>query len=141
MKNLTTKEGRTDAINTIEKSFLTALRVSECDIADDAVCIVERTCIKLGIAAIGDYKKKGYKVEFASEISLYAAEQNSTFRRRENEINFGSSGCFTPEVRASYWRTVHAASILKKWTTVTEIINDHCAMYADLEKNLQHQSN
>ena len=71
---------------------------------------------------------KGFKIAFASEITLYAAAPN--------KIYFGSSGSFNPTVRESYWRTIHAASILKRWELATKIINLHCNMYADLEKQI-----
>lgn len=132
MKDLTTKEGRMAAITAIEKSFLEALRRNLFDVAKDAVCRVEKHMIELGIQS----EKKGWKLAFASEISLYAADADAMFGRKENEINFGSSGSFTPEQRESYWRTVHAASIIKNWKVATEIINEHCKAYADLEKEI-----
>lgn len=136
MKNLTTEKGRRDAIKNIEENFLSELRTNGFDIAEDAVCNVHKNSIELGISAIGNDKKNGYKMAFSSDISLYASDLNSIFGRKENEINFGSSGCFTPKTRESYWRTIHAASILKNWDLSTTIINKHCNMYADLENEI-----
>jgi hypothetical protein len=130
MKDLTTKEGRVAEMVKIENSFLTTLRANGFDIAPDAVCRINKSSIELGIAATGAYADKGFKMAFASDILLYSAEPG----RKENEINFGSSGRFTPEVRESYWRTIHAASLLKNWKMASEIINTHCRMYAELEK-------
>lgn len=136
MKDLKTQEGRTAEIKAIENSFLISLRGNSFDVCPDAVCKISRNSIELGIAATGSYMDKGFKMAFASDIQLYSAEPDSIFGRKENEINFGSSGSFSPEREESYWRTVHAASILKNWAMASEIINTHCKMYADLEKEI-----
>ena len=132
MENLKTQEERLLAIKAIGDSFLTSLRGNGFDVCPEAVCSVNRSSIELGIAATGAYMDKGFKLAFASEISLYACDHDDMFGRKENEINFGSSGVFTPSVKESYWRTVHAASILKNWDLACEIVNFHCKMYADL---------
>ncbi len=134
MKDLTTKEGRIAEVEKLENSFLLTLKGNGFDVSPDAVCRINKSSIELGISGTGDYMDKGSKMAFASDITLYAAEPDNIFGRKENEINFGSSGCFTPEVKESYWRTVHAASLLKNWDIVSDIVNTHCKMYADLEK-------
>ena len=137
MKDLKTQEGRTTEIKAIENSFLITLRGNSFDVCPDAVCSVNRNSIELGIAATGSYMEKGFKMAFASDIQLYAANPDDIFERKEaNEINFGSSGSFNPSVSESYWRTIHAASILKNWEMACEIVNTHCKMYADLEKEI-----
>lgn len=139
MKDLTTKEGRSAEIEKLENSFLKTLKSNGFDVAPDAVCRINKNSIELGIAATGAYMYKGFKMAFASDITLYAAEPDNIFGRKENEINFGSSGCFTPDVKESYWRTIHAASLLKNWDIACDIINTHCKMYADLEKECYEQ--
>jgi hypothetical protein len=134
MKDLTTREGRIAEIEKLENSFLITLKGNGFDIASDAVCRINKSRIELGIAATGAYMDKGFKMAFASDITLYAAEPDDIFGRQDNQINFGSSGCFTPEVKESYWRTVHASSILKNWAIACDIVNTHCKMYADLER-------
>ena len=134
MRDLTTKEGRIAEIEKLENSFLKTLKGNGFDVAPDAVCRITKSSIELGIADTCAYMDKGFKMAFASDLSLYAAEPDNIFGRKENEINFGSSGCFTPDVKGSYWRTVHAASLLKNWAIASDIVNTHCKMYADLEK-------
>lgn len=136
MKNLTTKEGRIAEIKKLENSFLMALRDNGFDVAFDAVCNINKNSIELGIAATGAYMDKGFKMAFASEINMYAAEPDSILGREENRINFGSSGSFSPSVKESYWRTIHAASLLKNWEVASNIVNIHCKRYADLEKEI-----
>jgi hypothetical protein len=121
------------------EDFLTTLKFNGFDVAPDAVCRISRTSIDLGIAATGAYMDKGFKMAFASDIQLYASEPDNILGRKENKINFGSSGCFTPVVKESYWRTIHAASILKNWSIASDIVNTHCKMYADLEKECSEQ--
>lgn len=136
MKDLKTREGRVAEIKAIEDSFLIALRGNSFDVCPNAVCSINKSSIELGIAATGSYMDKGFKMAFASEISLYSVDFDGYFGRKENEINFGSTGSFNPSVSESYWRTIHAASILKNWEMACEIVNTHCKMYADLEKEI-----
>lgn len=139
MRDLTTKEGRIAEIEKLENSFLMALKNSGFDIAPDAVCRISKNSIQLGIAATGAHVYKGFKIAFASDIQLYACEPDNILGRKDNEISLGSSDCFTPEVKESYWRIVHATSILKNWDIACDIINTHCKMYADLEKECYEQ--
>lgn len=134
MKDLTTQQGRSEAISEIENSFLNTLRVSGFDIADDAVCIIDRSKIEFGIKS----NKEGWLIDYQSVIDLYAERKGKgdVFYDRENEINFGASGSFNPNDKACYWRTVHAGEILKKWKTAIVIINEHCKAYAKLEKEM-----
>jgi len=131
MNNLKTKEDRQEAIKQIERSFLNELRNIGVELSDDAVCRINQNSIEIGISAIGKYAEKGYQMAFASAIELYAKRYDNElgFGRKENEINFGSSGSFNPSERESYWRTIHAASVLKNWAIVSEIVNIHCKMY------------
>ena len=135
MKDLTTEEGRILEVRKIEESFLKSLRDNNFEVCPSAVCYVTSRARELGIASEDDYKNKGYKMAFASEISI-SATYNSFSDIKGNEINFGSSGSFTPSVKESYWRTIHAASILKNWETAIIIVNSHCKMLADLEKEI-----
>lgn len=136
MNDLTTKEGRVAALKAIEESFLISLRGNGFDVCPDAICRINKNSIELGIAATGSYMDKGFKMAFASDIQLYAAEPDGIFGRKHNEINFASSGSFNLSVSESYWRTIHAASILKNWEMACEIVNTHCKMYSDLEKEI-----
>lgn len=124
MENLT--------IEKLENDFLAELKKGGVDLSPNAVCRINSNVIYLGIAATSYYKDKGFKAEFASEVELYSFDP--TYGRQQTEINFGSSGCFTPENKGSYWRTIHAASILIHWNVVCEIVNSYCKMYVDLQK-------
>ena len=138
MNNLKTKEDRQEAIKQIESSFLTTMKDNGLELSDDAVCRINQNSIELGISAIGKYAEKGYQMVFASDIELYAKSYDDElgFGRKESEINFGSSGSFNPSEMESYWRTIHAASVLKNWQVVSEIVNTHCKMYSDLSKKI-----
>lgn len=136
MNNLKTKEDRQEAIKQIENSFLITMKGNGIELSDDAVCRINQSSIELGISAIGKYAEKGCQMVFASDIELYAKSYDDElgFGRKENEINFGSSGSFNPSEMESYWKTIHAASVLKNWQVVSEIVNTHCKMYSDLSK-------
>jgi hypothetical protein len=124
MKYLTRKELIIE-VKKIEDSFLSELRINLFELAPNAVCRISEGNIELGISG------KDNKMAFASSIELYGVDR---FFNRGNAMNFGSSGNFTPEVKESYWRTIHAASLLKNWDKACEIINNHCKMYSDLQK-------
>lgn len=70
-----------------------------------------------------------------SEITLYAKD-TSFGRNNPNQINFGTSGSFNPEDENSYWRIIHAASCLKNWEIVCEIVNDFCEKHRKLEEDI-----
>lgn len=140
MRDLTTEEGRIAEMVKIEDSFLAKLKDNGFDVSHYAVCIINKDSIQLGIAAAGAYMDKGFKMAFASDITLYTSESDNISGGKKNEINFCSSGSFTPEVKESYWRTVHAASLLKSWDIASEIVNTHCEMYADLEEECFRQA-
>lgn len=132
--DLSTKEGRTAAIQDINDGFIWTLRANHLEISPEAVCRVGMSYIELGIAASGAYLAKGFKIAFASTVELHCASNNLLIGERENEINICGSGNFDPSVKEGYWRTIHAAEILKNWEVVCAIVNTHCKMYDDLEK-------
>lgn len=136
MKDLTTIAGRLAEITLIENSFIAALRANEFEICPSSVCQITRDSITLGISATAAEKIKGHKIAFSSSLTLHAAELNSILGVKDNQINFSSSRTFDPSVLESYWRTIHAASILKHWVVASTIVNSHCRMYLDLEKEI-----
>jgi hypothetical protein len=141
MKNLTTEEGRKQALKEIENSFLASLKANGVELSDNAVCALNGSGITIGVSATGLYAEKGHKMAFASEIELYAKRHYYDSDYQENQINFGSSGSFTPNDKESYWRIIHAASVLKNWNVVSDIVNTHCKMYNDLAKEIYEINN
>jgi hypothetical protein len=135
MKDLTTEQGRKEAEKEIENSFLNSLRTYGFQIADDSVCVLDKNKIELGIEST---KKDGWRIDNQSSIDLYAERKGKdvVYMERENSINFGTSGNFTANDKACYWRTIHAAEILKQWEFACKLINQHCKAYAKLEKQI-----
>lgn len=125
MKKLT-KEQRLEAIEKINKSFLSELRDANIELSDNAICRVYDDSIQLGIS-----KADGSGFEFGSGLDLHP-KSNLGFRPKENSINFGSSGSFSPDNEAVYWRTIHSASILKNWHIVSDIVNEHCKQFGTI---------
>ncbi len=130
----TKQENLEIAVKKLESDCLKTLRNHGVELSDEAVCTINQNGIELGISAIGKYAEKGYKMAFASNIELYAKTYNDKtgLGRNENEIDFGSSGSFNPSNRESYWRTIHASSILKNWGLASDIVNLYCRKYLDL---------
>ena len=132
MDNLKTKEGRQSALENINKSFIKSLRDKGLEICDTAVCMVGDRSIELGIEPDAESKAKGCKIIRGSIVEIYAKDTNSISDREKTKINFATSGCFEPSEIIPYWRTIHAASILKNWAVVSDIVQSHCQMYRDL---------
>jgi hypothetical protein len=131
MEDLKTTAGRLAAIQNLEVSFIRGLRYISNEIADDAVCKICSDSIVLGIAATGAYMEKGFKRAFASDITFYPV-----INKTANEINYGSYGSFAPANKESYWRTIHAAAVLKNWDAVCELVNEHCEAYRELVEEI-----
>ena len=114
-------------VNQNNKLFLNSLRNNGFELAPNTYANVSESYIEIGLY------KPDVKDErlFASEISIYikSAPWN---KGEEMEINFGSSGSFSPENKASYWRTIHASSFLKNWDKFKEV----CELYANKYEKL-----
>jgi hypothetical protein len=123
--NLTTEQGRKSAIEEIEQSFINSLREIGVEISDEATCDIVSNCIDLFHQNLG-----------MSQVTIWVKKENYV----KNAINFGSSGSFTLEETALYWRTIHAASILKNWEKVCESVNHHCKMYSELVEEIYKQN-
>lgn len=93
----------------LNKAFIETLRGVGLNLAKDVVA--EITSNKIEITVLNE---KGSKL-FGSGVTLYLFGSYVT-------INFGTTGSFTAEESAPYWRTVHAAEILKNWDAVCEIV-------------------
>jgi hypothetical protein len=127
--NLTTEQGRKSAIEQIEQSFIKSLREIGVELSEEVICIINETSIYLSIKSYGERRKKGYKTAFSAEVILHI----------DKVISYGSSGSLTPENKESYWRTIHAASILKNWDKVCEQVNIHCKRYSELVEEIKKQ--
>jgi hypothetical protein len=113
----------------IEENFLKELRKNKFEISNNAICRIYKDRIELGIFKdVSD--KEVNKMVFGSVISIYVRSNIDVFSEirneiKENEISFGSSGAFDPSDEASYWRTIHAASLLKNWELACKIVNKY----------------
>ena len=123
--NLTTEQGRKSAIEKIEQSFINSLREIGVELSEEATCAIMSNCIDLCHQNLG-----------MSQVTIWVKKENYI----KNAINFGSSGTFTPEDKEPYWRTIHAASILKNWDKVCETVNEHCKKYSELEEEIKKQN-
>jgi hypothetical protein len=70
-----------------------------------------------------DPKRPGWKFTFASTFDWYL----------KDGINVGTSGTFNPSNADSYWRTIHAASILKNYDKLQVIAKKYCKLYNEEE--------
>ena len=123
--NLKTEQGRKSAIEEIETSFIKSLREIGVELSDEAYC--DLTELSLSV-----HQSK------QSTDAIYIRSIHTL--RQKNQINFGTSGAFTPENKEAYWRTIHAASILKNWDKVCEAVNEHCKRYSDLVEEIKKQN-
>jgi hypothetical protein len=82
-------------------------------------------------------KKSPYfgRMSFASDVRVYT-KANGLRKNESAEISVGSSGSFSPQDKASCFRTITAAKILENWDAVTNIIEIQCNEYRKLEKEI-----
>lgn len=122
--NLKTEQGRKAAIEEIETSFIQSLREIGVELSDEAT------------ADINDVNVEIYSNNEIFSIVIINAKRAG----RDNLINLASSGSFSPENKSGYWRTIHAASILKNWEKVCKSVNQHCQRYSDLVNEINKQN-
>lgn len=113
----------------IEESCLEQLKESCIELAHDVSCEVRSRYVEIGLK---NQSEDGYKFSWGSEIKIYSIQNDRLFGYGKNEINFGTTGVFSPDNRESYWRTIYAASVVKNWDVVCKIVNEHCDMYDEL---------
>jgi hypothetical protein len=124
--NLTTEQGRKSAIEQIEKEFINSLRDIGVELSEEVSCEICSNCVDLCHSDSG-----------MSQITIWSLKSENTIK---NKITFGSSGSFAPENKEPYWRTIHAASILKNWDKVCESVNEHCKRYSELVEEIKKQN-
>lgn len=123
--NLKTEQGRKQAIEEIETSFIKSLREIGVELSDETYCDLSELSLSV-------YHSK------QSTNGIYIKSIHTL--NQKNQINFGTSGTFTPENKEAYWRIIHAASILKNWEKVCEAVNEHCKRYSDLVEEIKKQN-
>lgn len=104
----------------LEQKFLEELRSIGIELSDNVVCSINKTHIEIGL----ETSDKRFKSKPNSQIVLYSKNENI-----DTKLSINSSGGFDPSNRENYWKTIHSASILKKWIIVSEIVNDYCREY------------
>lgn len=125
---LKTPQGRQDALDNLKDNFIKELRNLGVELSPDATIRIDERNIDI-------YCKDN---SFASGVSI---NYNVSYRKKEIEINYGSSGSFMKSSYAPYWRTIHAASILKNWDCVTEIVQKYCELYKKLVNEIINSKN
>ena len=130
-QDLTTKTGREKAFRQLEALLIDTL-------ISAGVRMNKNTWITLSgsqmdIYLINKDKESKYyrKPVFASDINIHL---NKHFSGKESfKISFGTSGSFSPEDEAPFWRTIHAANILNNWDNVCKISKEYFDKYTELE--------
>lgn len=108
--DLKTEEGRKAAVADLNQAFINEMRAAGIELAENAECDVTNKSIFIYIPGC-----------FASEVYFNGSS-----------IDYGSSGSFNPKTEGPYWRTIHAASILKNWNAASELTTKFCNLYKDL---------
>lgn len=114
---------RTERLKQLHLDFFKELQETGLGFHPELRGVINVFCIEFGIKKIGD-ENSIYSLESTSKVSLYVVGDDF-------EINFGSSGTFSPKNEASYWRTIHAAIILQNWKLIQGICQKYCARYTE----------
>lgn len=123
--NLKTEKGRRLAISEIEKSFVNELIANGVELAGNVRCSFKDKRVDLF------FVKNGSR---CGNISVYIKDVE--FGWKKNEMQFVISYAFSPANNIPYLQTLQAASLLKNWKQVCNIVNDHCARYSNLRKKI-----
>ena len=116
----------------LEIDFIKALKGANIELSNDVICRIYETTINISVLGQDD------KILFASDIDLYPIKKQSTYSDKcDNKISFGSAGSFDNTNIACYWRTIHAASILKNWDIVSILVNSFCSRYSEYCKEYE----
>ena len=120
-------------ISELKTNFLNELRNANVELAPNVNVTINSDRILISILDIHGVYFFGSDVSLTPEIT-----ENYGFGdfHTEAKIIFGSSGSFNPTNIGSYWRTIHAASLLKNWDAVVPIVNKYCKIYEDFRNNL-----
>ncbi len=124
--NLKTTEGRIAAINALETECMKQLIIIGVEVTGLSKLRLSDSSIVISVRISG---------EEGGEVTIY---HNKTLfgKQKENTINFGCSGKFTPSNLFSYWRIICAASILKNWDAACAVVNEYCQKYVALVKEI-----
>jgi hypothetical protein len=133
----------TKLIAKIEMSYIGELINNDFDFHDSVGCMFFEDRIEIGIYDDNEQENKDGTKRLISIVEIYLANYNSELGlgRKENEIIFGLSGAFNPSNKASCWKTIHAASILKNWNKFIEITNKYHKEYIELLSKIKKQNN
>jgi hypothetical protein len=131
--DLKTTEGRIRALKRFNKECRLMFGASGIELSEEALFSVNSGCIDISVKETDTERSKLRRSIFASEVELYYREEGVF-------INFGSSGSFDKNNKGSYWRTIHAASLLKNWDKVVELVTTYCEKYKAL-MNLIEEAN
>ncbi len=115
-------------IKKLEKEFLVELWQIGVELANNAVCMLDSNGICIGIKATGDQAKYGNTIAYGSEVVVRIGE-NKKFK-----MSYFSNSEFCIDNKASYWRTIHAASILKNWKLICKKIDKYTFIIKKLEQ-------
>ena len=122
--DLKTEQGRKSAIEEIEQSFINSLREIQVELSDEVSVDINDVVVEI----------------YHANTSYSVVTINAKKTERKNLMNLSSSNSFNPENTHSYWRTIHAASILKNWEKVCEAVNEHCKLYSELAEEIYRQN-
>lgn len=113
------KKMTTEEINLIKE-----LKENGFELSDKAMVWLSDNSLTIGILEINNKSNYFGQMAFASEVTIY---NKTLLNKKETDltINFGTSGSFTPENKSSYWKTIHAATILKNWGVFCKIMKKY----------------
>lgn len=110
--DLTTEEGRENAIKELHQKFIEKLKSAGVTIPKDAFCEIESSSIDI---FFNDFK--------TTPLSLYKSKED------EITINFGVGSSFSPKNTSKTNKIITAASILSNWGKVSPLVKLYIKKY------------
>lgn len=127
--DLTTEEGRVSALVNLNKQCEMAFRNAGVELSFDCLFGISENLIEISIRNTDPNKKA--MVAFGSEVQINNKKDNILGKRDYGFSTSSIPNC-TPDDKISYWRIIHAASILKNWEVVTGLVSEYCEKSKEL---------
>jgi hypothetical protein len=123
--NLTTLEGRNAAINALNESVIEELRNVGVELEETAVAELSENAL---------FIFRSNAENSIDHVLLYMYPEDI-------RLLLSSGRAFNPTSDpAQYWRTIHAASLLKNWSAVVEAVSAHCQKYRELMDRIREEN-
>jgi hypothetical protein len=142
--DLTTVAGRIDTMQLLNKTARFEFMSHGIELNKETLFRIGENYIEISIKETNSESSYFGMSAFGSEITISRSQSiNDKIEKKDSfkyDISYGSSGNFDPSKKdIGYLKTIHAASLIKNWDTVIQLMNAWCDCYIGIIKMLPKQ--